>query len=123
MTTTEPKPCPFCGETVIYPTIYGSKEKLWGMLCDGCDLWIEGYKDEHSAIAAWNTRADHVVNANSCQRVLDKNGDLIGSKLEMKLRSDWRKISNHHGVVPNGVLEADIVRAFLAAITSLKGTI
>lgn len=28
-----------------------------GTLCNGCDLWIEGYSDEQSAIAAWNTLA------------------------------------------------------------------
>ena len=47
---------------------------------------------------------------------LSKNGDLIGHPLEQVLRNEWRKVAKHHGVPHNGVLEADLVRAFLAAL-------
>lgn len=51
---------------------------------------------------------------------LDKNGDLIGSQLELQLREAWRRISKHHDVPMNGVLEADIVRSFLSMIGNHK---
>lgn len=44
---------------------------------------------------------------------LNKNGDLIGTPLEMKLRMAWREVAKHHKVNNDGVLEADLVRAFL----------
>lgn len=49
-------------------------------------------------------------------KYLDMNGDLIGSKFEMKLRAEHRKIMKHHNLPNDGVVEADVVRAFLAAL-------
>lgn len=50
-------------------------------------------------------------------KYLDMNGDLIGSKFEMKLRAEHRRIMKHHNLPNDGVVEADVVRAFLAALT------
>lgn len=49
-------------------------------------------------------------------KYLNINGDLIGSKFEMKLRAEHRKIMKHHNLPNDGVVEADVVRAFLAAL-------
>lgn len=48
------------------------------------------------------------------QELLSKNGELIGSPLERQLREAHRRVMKHHGHPPDGVLEADIVRAFLS---------
>ena len=47
------------------------------------------------------------------QRNLNKNGDLIGTDFEYKLRAEWRKVAKHHGLPNDGVVEADFVRSFL----------
>lgn len=47
---------------------------------------------------------------------LNQNGDLIGSRFEYKLRAEWQKITKHHGLPFDGVVEADIVRAFLRTL-------
>lgn len=49
-------------------------------------------------------------------KYLNANGDLIGTQLEMKLRSAHRKIMKHHGLPNDGVVEADVVREFLNII-------
>lgn len=54
---------------------------------------------------------------------LDSNGELIGSPLEMKLRGTWRKVAKHHGMAPDGVVEADLVRGFLAALDAAEARV
>lgn len=57
------KPCPFCGGTTVLPTIYGYNVREWGVLCNNCDAWIEGYSTELEAITAWNTRTPTLADA------------------------------------------------------------
>jgi hypothetical protein len=47
---------------------------------------------------------------------LTAGGDLTGSPLERRLRVAHRQVMKHHGHPPDGVLEADMVRAFLLLI-------
>ena len=52
---------------------------------------------------------------------LNAQGDLVGSALEGALRLSYRRVAAHHGLAHDNVIEADLVRAFLAtAIAELN---
>lgn len=55
------KPCPFCGgEAFITPIITNYYEPRFTVFCKECNAKSKYCKDEESAIAAWNRRADDV---------------------------------------------------------------
>lgn len=64
------KPCHSCGGVTILTTVYGKGRKYWGVLCNGCDEWIERFDSEPEAIAAWNTRTDLIPDPLDDPRVL-----------------------------------------------------
>ena len=72
--------------------------------------WKERGMAHDDAIPLYDTTAQ-------VREALDKNGDLLGTPIEQKMRRAFRLVAKHHSVSPNGVLEADMVREILALLT------
>ncbi len=62
MTTSELKPCPFCGHPPYNDEqtahVFGFRTKHdWAIACSNCEVSAPGAKTLSDAITAWNTRA------------------------------------------------------------------